>query len=83
MNRPQFFYFSTCLSEIIDIFPCLKKAHFNIGFFSDTIKARSFKLCMTIALLCRFDDLDFVSRSQVCQRSKLQIECFGFLSSDV
>ena len=31
----------------------------------------------------RFDDLDFVSRSQVCQKYKLHIGCFGCLSSVV
>ena len=31
----------------------------------------------------RLDELDFVSKSQVCQEYKLQILCFGFLSSVV
>ena len=61
----------------------------NVCFFSDTIKARSFKLCLVITLLwglhChpRLDDLDFVSWSQVCQKYKLQIACLGSLSSVV
>ena len=75
-------------SEVIGIFPCLEKKpkHFDIGFFSDTIKARSFKLFMIINLLgvyiviLVFDDIHFVF---VCQKYKLQIVCFGFLSSVV
>ena len=45
---------------MIDIFPDL-----NIGFFSGSIKARAFKLCMIMTLLgvlicrSRFDDLGF------------------------
>ena len=34
-------------------------------------------------IILGFDNLDFVSRSQVCQKYKLQIACFGFLSSVV
>ena len=56
--------------EIIDIFPLLK-TNINVTFFSDTVKARSFKLCFTITLLgvyifivgCCFIYLDFASRS--------------------
>ena len=32
---------------------------------------------------CRFDDLDFVSRSPVCQKYKLQIVLFICLSTEV
>ena len=56
---------------------------FNVGFFSDTARARSSKLCnFAWDLQChsRFDALDFVSGSQVCQKYELQIACFGFLS---
>ena len=64
----------SCSREIIDIFPHLKKK-FNVGFFLDTIKARSFKLCMIDFNLAwdlhchsRFNDLDLVSRTQLCQK---------------
>ena len=50
MNIPLFFYFCTYSIEVIDIFPCLKKI-FNVSFFFDSIKARSFKLCIIITLL--------------------------------
>ena len=58
-------------------------------FFLDTIKTRSFKYALIDNLAwdqhchSRFDDLDFVSRSQLCQKYKLQIACLGFLSSVV
>ena len=42
--------FCTCSREITDIFSCLNK-EFKIGFFSDTIESRSFKLCMIITVL--------------------------------
>ena len=63
--------------------------NFNVGFFSDTMKARSFKLCMVITLLGFYVVIlglmtsDLVSRSQMCQKPKLQIACFEFLSSVV
>ena len=41
------FDFHTCSREIINIFPSLNLKK-NIGFFSYTIVARSFKLCMII-----------------------------------
>ena len=41
---------SPFLREIINIFPLLKK-NFDVGFFSRTIQARSFKLCMIITSL--------------------------------
>ena len=44
------FHFYTCLREIIDIFPLLKKTS-KVGFILDTINARTFKLCMIIILL--------------------------------
>ena len=46
-------FFDSCMysRETTDIFPYLKKTNFNVGFFSDMIKARSFKLCMIITLL--------------------------------
>ena len=51
MNILLFFKnFCTCSSEIIDIFPCVEK-NFNVAFFSDTVKVRSFKFCMIITLL--------------------------------
>ena len=44
--------FCTCSRDAVDIFPHFeKKNHLNLAFSSDTIKARSFKLCMIIALL--------------------------------
>ena len=44
-----FIYLWTCSGEIVDIFPRLKIT-FSFGFFSDTINASSFKLCMVITL---------------------------------
>ena len=47
--------------------------NFIVGFFIDTVSVRFFKLCINIYLASglpiytRFDDLDFISRSQVCQ----------------
>ena len=52
MNIPQFFHFCTYSREVIDIYLRLKKADtFNVGFFLDTIKVMSFKVCMIITLL--------------------------------
>ena len=60
------FKFCTCWREIIDIFPCFKKKNPAIlPSFSDTVIARSFKLCMIITLLeglhchCRLEKLHF------------------------
>ena len=57
---------------------------FSIGIFSDAVKVRSFKLCLInlawgLHCHCKFDDLDFAARSQVCQKYKLPIACLGFL----
>ena len=47
-----------------------------VGFFRDTIQARFFNLCIVITLLgvyqihTWFDDLNLVSRLQVCQNHK-------------
>ena len=67
-----------------------EKTHFYVGFFVvvvvDTIKARSFKLCTIITLLGVYIvlvglvTLTFVSPLQVCQKYKLQIAYFRFLS---
>ena len=55
------------------------------AFFSYTIKARSLKLWIIIILprvyTITLGFYDLVSRSQVCQEYKVQISCFGFLSS--
>ena len=53
MNRPPFLIFARGRGGIIDIFSHLKKKQktFNIGFFLDTMKARSFKLCTIINFL--------------------------------
>ena len=60
----------------------------NLGFFSDIIKAKSFNyslhdynLYLGLHFHSRFDDLDLISRSQVCQKCEVQIACFKFLSS--
>ena len=50
----------------------------NVTFFWNTVKARSFKLhdynlASGLHFCCKFDELDFVSRSQVCQKYKLQL----------
>ena len=69
-------------------FPHLKNNNqktFSVGFISDTMKATVFTLCMIISLLgvyiviLGFDDLGFISRSQMCQKYKLQIVCFWIL----
>ena len=60
-----------------------KKKNFHVGFFSDTTKAISLNFSWGRHCHSRFDDFDFVSRSQVCQKYILQIACFGFLSSVV
>ena len=69
------------------------KKTFNVGFFLDAIKAWSFKLLIIttmvgvyiVILLSRFDNVDFALtlRAQVCQKYKLQIVYFGFMSSVV
>ena len=43
-------------------------------------KLHGYNLAWGLHCQSRFDDLDFVSRSQVYQKYKLQIVCFGFLS---
>ena len=60
-----------------------------VAFLADTVEGRSFKLCTIIynlarglAIHTRFDDLDFISRSHVCQNHKLQV-VVKFLSSVV
>ena len=64
MNLPLFFFFGTCS---VDIFSHLKEGGkkittFNVAFFSDTIKARSFKLHVIITLLgVYFDVVDLVT----------------------
>ena len=42
-----------------------------------------YNLTWGLHFYCGFDDLDFVSRSQVCQKYKLQIVLFRFLSTVV
>ena len=91
--RPLFFFFvgNFCLYTrgIIEIFAHLKKN--NIGFFLNPIVASSFELCMIITSFgvyvhifhAQFDNLDLVTRSQVCQKCKLEIACIRFLSSVV
>ena len=62
------------------MFPHLENIY--VGFFSDTMRTRAFKtlhdynLAWDLHFHCRFDDLDFVSRSQVCQKYKVQIVLF-------
>ena len=75
-SRPYvyyFFFFFTCSREIIDNFLFWKKK----SFFCTIVKRRSFKLCLYPCIgsvfSLRFDDLDVVSKSQVCQKYKLQI----------
>ena len=51
--------------------------NFSIAFFSDTVKTRSFRLCMMIILFGVYifgsGLMAFVSKSQVCRKYKLQI----------
>ena len=41
---------------------------------------RDYNLAWGLQCHSRLDDFDFVSKSQVCQKYKLQIACFGLLS---
>ena len=76
------FDFHTYSCEVIYMYPHLKKK--KVGFFSDTIKQDSQTL-YDYDLTCdsRFDDLNLVSRSQVCHKHQMQIVCFRFLSTVV
>ena len=64
--------------EIIDVFWCDK--NLNFSFFSDNVFARSFKL-HGYDLVCdvqshaRTDDIDLVSRSQVCHNANCKLLC--------
>ena len=58
--------------------------NFKVGCFSDTVgktfqTLHDYNLAFALHCPCRFGDLDFVSRSQICQKYELQIACFGFL----
>ena len=74
------FDFHTCSREIIDTFSHLEK---NTPFFlvhlKFKLKARSLKtlhdynLAHGLRFYCRFDELDFVSILQMCQKYKVQI----------
>ena len=80
---PLFFYFHTYSREIIDMFPDLTKK-INVDVFADTVQARfcqPFKI-ITLTIHTRFDDLDLVSRSHMCQNHRLLI-LFRFLSTVV
>ena len=85
MNIPLFFYFCTCSREIIDIFSHFKDILTVV--FLGHHWSKIFQILLYYNLACglhfdsRFDDLDFVSRSQVCQKYKLQTVCLGPLSS--
>ena len=59
--------FCTFLKDIIDIFLIWKKKSHKI------FKTLHDYLAWGLHCPCRFDDLDFVSRLQVCQKYKLQI----------
>ena len=82
VNTPPFLTLWCIQGRYVTCFLFDKNTH--TGFFSDTGGTRSFKLCMIIILFrvlhihIMFDDLTLVSRSQVCQRHKLQT---GFLDS--
>ena len=74
--------FRTNSKEIIDVFFIKKKSNNNASFSANTFKAGSFKLHnynFACDLHCRpgVDDIDLVSRSQVCQKHELQIACFS------
>ena len=66
------FDFRSYFRERINTLPCLNFFFFNIGLFSDTHWSKSFQILhdfnLPLGLHChfRFDDLDFVSRWQVC-----------------
>ena len=79
------FYFHSCSREIIDFFSHSEEEK-NVGLFLRHHESKVFQTLhaynLDLGLHChsRFDDLDFVSGSQVCQNCKLQIACLGFLS---
>ena len=61
---------------------------FNIAFSLDIVQARSLKLCdynfaRGLHFRCQFDDLVCAAKSQACQKYKLQILLFRFLSAVV
>ena len=75
---------------MIDIFPHLKKHNKKLNgcFFLDTIKVRSFKLCMIINFIGLYIFALGLMTLTLFQghryvKYKLQIACFGFLSSVV
>ena len=84
-----FFFFRTFSKEIIYILPSLKIAvTLALAFFSDVIKARSFKLCMVVTLLWIY--IVIVSLMTLtlfqgyrCVRNVNCKLCFGFLPSVV
>ena len=74
MTIPLFLSFAM-LREIIDIFPHLKKNHPLMLAFSQTPSKQDllnclhdYKLARGLHCHLRIDALDFVSRSQVCQK---------------
>ena len=65
--------------EIIKMFPDLGKKHLNHWLFPDTVQtsffqtSHNYNLAWSLPIYTRFDDLDLVSRSQVCWHQKLKI----------
>ena len=68
------------IREITDVFPNkTKQTNKQTWLFFQAL--HDYGLAWSLHCHSRFDDLDFVSK--VCQKYKLQISCFGFLSSVV
>ena len=76
MNILQFFNFCTCSRDMIDMFS--DKRTLMLAFWQ-TFKGglsnfvHDHNLAQGLAIHTRFDDFDFISRSQVCQNHKQQI----------
>ena len=78
MNISLFFFDDRmCLRKTTDILPLLKKN--NVVFLSDTIKVRSFTTLLILGLMT----LTCLKVTALSEIYKLQIVCFGFLSSIV
>ena len=76
-------HFCTYSREISNMFPDLTKT-LTLDFLMDTIfqTLHDYNFARGLAVHTRFDDLECISRSQVCEILKLQI-VFRFLSAVV
>ena len=84
MNIPLLFTLKKYSGEIIDVFSDLTKT-LTLAFWQTLFKGglsnlRDYNLVRGLAIHTRFDDLELILRSQVCQNNKLQV-VFRFLSN--